>query len=159
FCETSADHRRVARTDDGNRRLTENGGISLDRNQRRRGFTVFELMRVVRLPHSNQTSTGSFDGFKLALCVIQGRDADRTRAAASDVEIGQHFYRARSRAAKQNQIAKRDRADIVGSDETQPVETLAVGEANSSFRIRTFLHPLAPILLSVPFRRRVILVL
>ncbi len=78
FGETRANHRSVARTDNGHGRLAENASISPDRYQRRRGFTISQLRRIIRLPHSNQTGSNAFDGLKLALCIIHGHDTDRT---------------------------------------------------------------------------------
>ena len=155
--EACARHGGVARTDDGDGRLVKDADIALYGDERRRVLAVFQLRRIIRLAHADEPRAHARDGLHLALGLVQRHGADGPRAAAPDIEVGQHFQRIGGGTAEQDQVAESDGADIVGADEAQPVEPLAVGKANTVFRLRTFFHPLAPILLSVPARSRLIL--
>lgn len=152
-----AGERGVARADDGDRRQREDRGLAFDRDDRRRLVDGPKHRRIVGLADADEAGAVARRRRNLGFGFRSTRDAQAPHDAALVRQLGQRLERRLGRTEAVDQVAEGGRADILGTDEAKPGDALALGQARSG--ARRGVHPLAPIRVSAPARRREMLAL
>ena len=117
--EAARRRRGVARADQRDRGLFEQGEMAFDDQRRRRAFELGEQRRIEALAEKQVARAGLRDGVDLALDRGAGGEPGRPAPAARG-EIGDGVDRGGGRAEAGEQLEIGDRADIVGTDQAQP---------------------------------------
>ena len=111
--------------------------------------------RIIRFAHSDESGTDLSGLVHFALRIIARGDGNPCRHATALCKFGYGIQRRTGGSKMIDEVAKGGGADILAANQAQPVQALLVGEIKSPARAR--IHPLLPILPSVPLIMRLIL--
>jgi hypothetical protein len=158
--EFHAGDRCVARPDYADARRRRGRAIAFDGQQRRRTDDLAQERGVIRFADADEGGAVPVGDLQFAFRLALAGDADGAGRTTAAREFRQHVQRRLGAAAMIDKLAEGDRPDIVAADEAQPGDPLSFRQRNSPDPCAALVHgcyPLLPILLSVPFRRRLIL--
>jgi hypothetical protein len=127
-CEFHAGSRGVTRADDGNERAGEDVALAGDGEERRGIIDHLQARRIVRLAQRDEGDAARAGRLEFALRFLARADVSGQERAATTCHRRQSLERRPGAAVMIDQIAEGARADIVGSDEAQPVEPLLLGQ-------------------------------
>ena len=113
--ESKAGGGRVARADDGDRRLLQSFLAAAQSEQRRRGVDMPQRRRIVGLAIGDEADAELARRLELALDLVDAGDADRPAGAAAPRQLGQGGERRRRAAAAIEERAEGARADVLAS--------------------------------------------
>lgn len=119
---------RIARANDGDRGSSQDLRLSEDGDHRRRVIKRGERARVIRFDERDQPAIQSLQLCEFALGGAARMNLQRLCAPAPVSKIRQCRQRACGGAEAGEQMAKRDRSDILGPDQAQPIKPFDAGE-------------------------------
>jgi hypothetical protein len=122
--EAQAGSRGVARADNGDRRQVERRRPPAHRQERRGVVDHLQAARIVGLAQRDQRHPEGVGGLELAFGIPTRVDPGGADRAAAAGEIGQRRERGARPAAVVDERPKCARADVVATDQPQPVEPL-----------------------------------
>ena len=118
----------VARSDDRRRRLLQGLDSAAAGDERRGGVDFAEKRRIVGLADCEEPYAEPARDRELALDLLARRQRDRAARAAAPGKLGQRLERGPRAAVPVEERPEGAGADVLRSDEAQPVEQFCVGK-------------------------------
>ena len=122
----------VARADDGDRGRGEVACVAANGDQGRRRIAMPEPGRVERLAERDKSRAEPRHRRHLVFGFGEACDAGRPGRSAAARETWERVERRFRRAEMIDQVAERDRSDVVAADETKPGQPLLVGQHDAA---------------------------